>query len=164
MQQVEAGLVGCVPGSFYFHAAEGPYGNMTVRLATPGATPVLYARQLSRCFVNEQVDRILIAEPVSAGDGIVKMIIETVVALDYSGGAALGGNGVAAHRIDLGDQCDLQGWRSLGDRDRGAQAGTAGADNCNGFAPRDTGRYISIYRVLLCKTATARHRPFLHPT
>ena len=103
MQQMKTSLVCCIPGSFDFHATERSYGNLTVRFAAPRTSPVLDTRQLSRCFVDEQLDRVLVTEPVPAGDRIVKVIIETVVVLDDSGRATLGSNSVAAHRIHLGD-------------------------------------------------------------
>jgi len=75
--------------------------------------------------------RVLIAEPVTSRDRIVKVIIETIIVLDDSSGAALRSNGVAAHRIHLGDQRNFQGRIRLRHRDRRAQAGTTGADNCD---------------------------------
>ena len=42
-------------------------------------------------------------KPFSTAD-LVEVQVETVVRLDYPGGATLGCAGVAAHRVNLGDQ------------------------------------------------------------
>ena len=90
---------------------------------------MLHLQQLERSRVDEQLDRVLVAQPVAAGDGVVEMIVQAVVVLDHAGSAALGGHRVAAHRIDLREQRDPQRRIGLDRRDRSAQAGAAGADN-----------------------------------
>ena len=72
--------------------------------------------------LNECLDRILIAEPVAAGDGVVGVLVETVVGLGHAGRAALGGDRVAAHGIDLGDHGDAEFGIDLGGGNRGAQS------------------------------------------
>ena len=42
-------------------------------------------------FGDEVVDRVLVAQPVAAADGIVEVLLEAVVRLDHPSGAALGG-------------------------------------------------------------------------
>jgi hypothetical protein len=53
---------------------------------------------------DEEVDDVLLAQPVAAGHGVVEVRLQAVVRLRHRGGAALGRDGVAAHRVDLGDQ------------------------------------------------------------
>ena len=154
MQDMEAGLVGGEPGAFDLHAAERPHRDAAVGFAAPGTAPVLQLQQFQRRGVDEQLDGILVAEPVAAGDGVVEMVVQAVVVLDDAGRAAFGGHGVAAHRIDLGDQRKREGRIGLGDRDGGAQAGAAGAhDRDVDFNhvheapfPRTAGRFTGLLR------------------
>ena len=74
-------------------------------------------------------DRVLVAEPVGALDGVVEMPAPVVLAhiAERGGNAALGGDGMAAGREDLGDAGGLQPL----DRhaEGGAQPRAAGADH-----------------------------------
>ena len=74
-------------------------------------------------------DGILVAQPVAAAHGVVEVMLEAVVGLDDAGRAALGRAGVAAHRVDLGDQRDAQLRVGLRERDGGAQSRAARADD-----------------------------------
>ena len=89
---------------------------------------MLEAQELLRRFLHEGLDRILIAEPVAARDSVVRVLVETVVDRDGAGGAALGRNGVAAHRVHLGDHRDTQPGIRLGNCYRGAQPRAATAN------------------------------------
>src|SRR6266511_2787956 len=64
VQEMEPGLVGGEPGAHLLHAAEGPYGNVPVRLAAPRAAPVLQPQQLPRRLDHERPYRVLVAQPV----------------------------------------------------------------------------------------------------
>ena len=75
---------------------------------------MLEAQELLGRFLHEGLDRILIAEPVAARDGVVRVLVETVVGRDGAGGAALRRDGVAAHRVHLGDHRDTQPGIRLG--------------------------------------------------
>jgi hypothetical protein len=92
---------------------------------------MLHPGQFLRRLVDEKLDRVLITQPVAAGHGVVEMILETVVVLDDASGATLGGDGVAAHRVDLGDQGDTQVRIRLRNGDGGAQSRTSGPDDNN---------------------------------
>ena len=61
----------------------------------------------------------------------MEMVVQAVVVLDHAGGATLGGHGVTAHRIDLGDQSKRERGVGFGHRDGGAQASAAGPHNGN---------------------------------
>src|SRR5262249_27040988 len=91
--------------------------------------PMLQPQQLARCFLDEGLDGILVAEPIAAGDRVVCMLFETVAGTGDSGGATLGGDGVAAHRIDLGNDRDTQPRIVFGDGDGRTQARAAPADD-----------------------------------
>ncbi len=68
VQHVEAGLVGREPGAHLLHATERADRDVPVRLPAPRAAPVLELQQLPRGLVDERLDRVLVAEPVAAGD------------------------------------------------------------------------------------------------
>ena len=129
MQHVEAGLVGGEPGALDLHAAEGAHVGVAVRLAAPRAAPVLHLHHLLVRVGDEVLDHVLLAQPVAAGDGVVEMMFQAVVRLRHRGRAAFRRHRVAAHRIDLGDERDGQRRIRFGNRDRGAQARAAGADD-----------------------------------
>src|SRR2546430_15218795 len=57
------------------------------------------------------------------------MLIEAVVRFDDRGRTAFGGDGVAAHGVDLRDDCDVQPGVGLDCGDRGTQTGRAAADH-----------------------------------
>ena len=129
MEHVEAGLVGGEPGALDLHAAERPDRHMPVGIAAPGAAPVLQLNHLADGFLDKNLNRVLIGKPVGARDGVLGVIIETVVGLDDGGGSSLGRDGVAPHRVNLGDNADRQPGVFLADGDGGPQAGTAAADD-----------------------------------
>ena len=62
---------------------------------------MLQLHQFKRGGIDEKLDRLLITEPIAAGHGVVKVIVETVVVLDHAGCAAFGCHGVTAHGIDF---------------------------------------------------------------
>jgi hypothetical protein len=139
VQHVEAGLVGGEPGALDLHAAEGAHIDMAVRRPAPRATPVLELGQLLRAVGDEVLDHILLAQPVAAVHGIVEVILEAVGRLLHARRPAFGGDGVAAHRIDLRHQRDLQRRIRLGDGDCRPQACAAAAHDhhiCLVYSPR----------------------------
>jgi hypothetical protein len=127
VQQVEAGLVGGEPGPHLLHAAERADGDVPVRFAAPRATPVLEPEQLLGCLVHERLDRVLVAQPVAAGDGVVRVLVESVTGGDDRRGPALGRDGVAAHWVDLGHDRHAETRVGLDDGDGSTQAGPTAA-------------------------------------
>src|SRR6185312_1637498 len=81
--------------------------------------------QLLGRLPDEGLDGVLVAEPVAARHRVVAVLVEAVVGGDDPGRAALGRHRVAAHRVDLGDQGDVEPGFGLGDGDGGAQPGGA---------------------------------------
>jgi hypothetical protein len=120
VQHVEAGLVGGEPGTLDFHAAEGAHVHVAVFAATPRAAPVLHLHHRGVRVGYEVLDDILLAEPVTSRDRVVEMVFEAIVRLGHCRRAALCGYGVAAHRVDLGDQGNGEPGIVLGHRDRSA--------------------------------------------
>ncbi len=106
VEHVEADLVGGEPGALRRHAAEGAGGDAAVLVAAPGAAPVLEAGQLLGRLLDEVLDDVLVAEEVRALHGVVAVHLEGVVVAGDGRRAALGGDGVAAHRVDLRDDGD----------------------------------------------------------
>ena len=90
---------------------------------------MLQLHQLFRDLVDEQLDGILVGQPVAAPDSVVEVIIEAVVLFHHPGRAAFGGAGVAAHRVDLREQRYGKLRVGFGDGDRRPQARSAGADD-----------------------------------
>ena len=122
VQHVEAGLVGGKPGTPLLHPTKGAHCNVSVRLAVPRTSPPLQLQQLLRRFLDKGLHRILITEPVAAGNGVVGMLVETVVRLGHAGRAALGRYRVAAHGINLGHHRDAEFGIDLGGGNCGAQS------------------------------------------
>ena len=130
VQHVEAGLVGGEPGAHLLHAAERRgrrRGRPARRLH--GQPQCSSCSSSARRLLDERLDGVLVAQPVAAGDGVVGVLVEAVVRGDHAGGAALGRDRVAAHRVDLRDDGHPQGRVGLGDGDGRAQAGAAAADD-----------------------------------
>ena len=90
---------------------------------------MLEPEQFAWRLVDERLDCVLVAQPVAAGDGVVGVLVETVVIGGDTGCAALGGHRVAAHRIDLRNDRHPQPRIGLGYRDGGAQTGAAAPDH-----------------------------------
>ena len=90
---------------------------------------MLQLNQLARRFLDEHLDRVLVGQPVRAADGVVDVVLGAVVVLDHRRHAALGGDGVAAHGIDLGHDADAEVGVLLGYGDCGAQAGATAANH-----------------------------------
>src|SRR6266545_915398 len=90
MEHVEAGLVGGEPRALFLHPAEGTHRDAAVRLAAPRAAPVFELQQFPRRILDEQFDRVLVAHPISAGDRVVSVFVQSVAGLDHAGGAAFG--------------------------------------------------------------------------
>ena len=125
MQHVEAGLVGRKPRAHLLHAPEGAHRNPAVNFTAPRTAPVLQPEELFRGFLDERLDGILIAQPVASGNGVVGMLVEAVVRGDDTRRAPLGRDGVAAHRVHLGNNRDAEMGMGLGDGEGGAQTSSA---------------------------------------
>jgi hypothetical protein len=76
-----------------------------------------------------ELDRVLVAEPVGALDGVVHVPVPVILlgVAQAGGDAALSGHGMRARREDLGQHGGLVA--GFGELDRGTQAGAAGADD-----------------------------------
>ena len=80
-------------------------------------------RQLLRGLLDEVLDDVLIPEEVGALDRVVAVHLEGIVFSFDGGGPALGGDRVAPHGVNLGDQRDGNVGIRFDGGDRGAQAG-----------------------------------------
>jgi hypothetical protein len=92
---------------------------------------VLQLHQFQRRVFNEMFHDILVAEPVATAHRVVEVHLQGVVGSLDARGTTLGGTGVAAHRVDLRNEGDLQLRVGFCNRDRRTQAGAAGPDNDN---------------------------------
>jgi hypothetical protein len=104
---------------------------VAVFLAAPGAAPVFELEKFLRGFLDEGFDGVLIAEPIAAGNGVVGVFVERVVGFDDAGGAAFGGDSVAPHGINLGDDGDFEVGVNFGYSYGGAEASTTTSDQEN---------------------------------
>ena len=140
VQRVQHGVAGAVGGGagalgrrafaeLGGHAAEGTLVDAAVLGAAEGHAVVLELVHGLGRVAAEVFDGVLVAEPVGTLDGVVHVPAPVVSAhvAERGGDAALGGHGVRAGREHLGDAGGLQA--GLGAAERGAQAGTAGADD-----------------------------------
>src|SRR5215475_11712395 len=98
---MKSALVGREPGTLDLHPAERPHVDMAVRLPAPWTAPMFELHHFFGAVRNEIIHRVLVAQPVSAGDGVVKMIIERIVGLYHGSGATLGCDCMTAHWVDF---------------------------------------------------------------
>ena len=129
VKDMEAAAVGCEPGPLDFHAAEGADIDVAVGLAVPGTAPMLELDHLRRAAADEELDHVLLAQPVAAVNGVVEVVVERVVRPDHARRAALRRNRMAAHRQDFRNERDGEGRVRLGGCDGGPQARPARPDN-----------------------------------
>ena len=122
VEHVEAGLVGGEPGTLLLHSAEGTNGHPPIGFPAPGATPVLQLKHFTRSLVDEKFHGILVAHPVSAGDGVIGVFVQAVAFLDDGSSPAFRRHGMAPHGIDLGDHRHAQIGVNLGNGNGGSQA------------------------------------------
>ena len=93
-----------------------------------------------RRLAAHELDRVLVAEPVGALDGVVEVVVPVVLAHVAERGtdAALRRDRVRTRREHLGEHGDVQA--GTGQLQRGAHAGAAGADDDDVEAPCRQGR------------------------
>jgi len=107
-------------------AAEGALVDRAVGVAVEGHAHVLELVHHLGCFAAHEFDRVLVAQPVTALDGVVEVVVPVVLGHVAERGtdAALRRHRVAARGEHLGQHGHVQaGQRQL---QRGAHAGTAG--------------------------------------
>jgi hypothetical protein len=136
MQHGVAGAVGRRAGAAHrllaeirHVAAEGALVDLAGIGAIEGHAVVL---ELDDDFVGlaaHELDGVLVAQPVRPLDGVVHVPVPVVLlgVAERGGHAALRGDGMRAGRENLGDDGRLEA--GLGQLQRGAQAGAAGADD-----------------------------------
>jgi hypothetical protein len=117
---------------------------------------VLELKQFVWSLGDESLDRVLIAQPVRAGDRVVGVLVTSVVGADNASRTALSGNGVAAHWVHLGDNRDVQGRLGLCDRNRRPEPGRASADEHHVMSDSHRGASRSLAHVpLVCDDPAA---------
>ena len=79
MQHVKTGFVGCEPGALYFHAAKRADINVPVGFAAPRTPPMFQLHHFFGAMGHKIIDHVLLAQPIAAGNGIVKMMFQTIV-------------------------------------------------------------------------------------
>src|SRR5450759_4825818 len=129
VEHVEPALVGGEARAPGGHASEGADGDRAVRLAAPWAPPVLHLDHLDRRLSYKGLDNVLVGEVVRALDGVESMGLVRVFGPHHGRGSALGGDGVAAHRVDLGDHPHLDPRVRLHGGYRRPDAGEPSADH-----------------------------------
>ena len=101
VQHVEAAFVGREPRARDFHPAETAHVGATIRQTRPRAAPVLHLNHFFRGVFDEILHHVLLAQPVAAGNGVVKVIFQRVIFAHYPGRAAFRRDGMTTHRIDF---------------------------------------------------------------
>ena len=107
MQNVETGLVGRKPRAFDLHPAKGAHVDVSVLGTAPRAAPMFELRQFLRGLLDEVLDHVLLAQPVTATDGVMEVIIEAIRRFLDASSAAFGRYRMATHRVNLGNERDL---------------------------------------------------------
>ena len=111
------------------HAAERSLIDLAVLAARERQAPMLELVHRLRRVAAQIFDRVLVAEPIGALDGVVHVPAPVVLAhiAERGGDAALRRHRVRARREDLGDAGGAQAGFTAADD--GAQSGAAGADD-----------------------------------
>ena len=122
-----AGDVGDVVGARLRGAAERAGAELALLVAVEGDAEVLEVEDLLRRLAAHDLDRVLVAEVVGALDRVEGVRLPRVALLERGVDPALGGVGVRAHRVDLGDDPDRDAL--LGGGERGALAGEPRSDH-----------------------------------
>ncbi len=129
VQHVKPGFVGREDRAPGGHAAERTHGDGPVRVAAPRATPVLHLDDLDGRLAHEGFDHVLVGQVVRAFDRVERMRLVGVLWRHHGGGAALGGDSVAAHRVHLRDHPHLDPGIGLDCSYRCPDAGEPPADD-----------------------------------
>ena len=124
-----AGDVRRIGGPRRPRGAEGPLRDAPVVGAREDRAPVLELVDVAGRLVAEDLDRVLVAQVVGALDGVVGVLLGTVLGRvpERRVDPALGRAGVAADRMDLREKRDVRA--EIVSLDRGAHAGAPGADD-----------------------------------
>lgn len=78
---MEAGFIRGEPSTLNLHAAETTHVDGAIWFTAPRATPLLKLSHFARAIMDEMIDHILFAKPVTTGNGIVEVVIKRVVSL-----------------------------------------------------------------------------------
>ena len=104
---------------------------MTIGLSAPGTPPMFQLEHLRWGLAHEGFDGVLIAQPVAAAHRVIGVGIQTVIGFDDRRRPTLGGDSVAAHRVHLGDDRDIEFGIRVRNRDSGTEARPAATDQQN---------------------------------
>src|SRR6266496_2236559 len=121
--------VGCVSRARFTRRAEGPLGYPAILGTREDRAPVLELVDVVRRLVAEHLDRVLVAQVVRALDRVEGVLLGIVLrgVAERSVDATLGRAGVAADRVDLGEESDVG--TCVESLDRGAHSCAAGTDD-----------------------------------
>ena len=129
VQHVETGLVRGEAGAPGGHASKRPGRDLAVRVPAPWTAPVLHLDDLHRRLADKRLDHVLVGQVVRAFDGVERVALVRVFRAEGRRGSALGGDGVAAHRVDLRDHPHLDPGIGFDGSYRCPDAGEPSADD-----------------------------------
>ena len=124
---MEAGLIGSKPGASLLHATESTHRDVPIWIAAPRTSPSFQLQKFLWGFFDEGFHGVLIAQPIAARNRVIGMLIEAVIGLDHARGATLGGNRVAAHGINFGNDGNAELGIDFSCGDSGPQSCTPAA-------------------------------------
>src|SRR5262245_10886928 len=149
MQQMKSRLVGGKKGTIDAHAAERSGAHTAVRIATPGTSPVFKLDEFSRSFLHKSFNGVLIGYKVGSKNSVLRVKVEAIILAKHRRGSSLGGNRVASHGINFGNQSDRQFARHFRRRNRCAQTSATAANNNNVMS-----KHFGLYYPLACSMST----------
>src|SRR6266852_7963471 len=110
---MEADLVGGEERSLDAHSAEGSGTDASVRVSAEWASPVFELVRFTGGLFYEKLDRVLVGEKVASLYRVISMRVKAVVFACDRGHSPFRRDGVAAHRVDFRDDCNIELGRKI---------------------------------------------------
>ena len=131
VQNMKACFICGKPCAWYFHPTKAADIRFALGRTRPWATPMFKLNHFLRSMIDKILDHILLTQPVTTRDCVMKVVIKRVVIAHHTRRTAFGSDCVRTHGINFGNQCDGGFGGSSCDFDCGTQPRATCADDGN---------------------------------